>query len=115
GVEPVISASANYKGPKTWFWPNGVTAAGIAAAPTSIQGLAASAGTAPFTCQSFFTRVLPFLEKDDVVAGYNFAYPYNDTTAPQNQTVASNPISTYLCPTNPIRPDTGLDSSGYGY
>jgi len=113
GYEPLTSTAAANKGPKTWFWPNGVTTSGING--VVINGLPASAGTAPFTSQSVFTRILPFIEKDEVYAGYNLSYPYNDTTAPQNQTIAANAIATYLCPTNPLRPDNGLDSTGYGY
>jgi prepilin-type N-terminal cleavage/methylation domain-containing protein/prepilin-type processing-associated H-X9-DG protein len=100
---------------KTWFFPNGVDTAGIAG--TSIGGIPAGValGNQPYTAQSVFTRLLPFLEKDDVIAGYNLNYPYNDTTSPQNQIAAQNAVSTFLCPSNVLRPNNGLDSQGYGY
>ncbi len=73
-------------------------------------------GSPPYTCQSLFTRILPFIEKGDIAAGYNLTYPYNDiNNAPQNKAISQNAISTYLCPSNPLRPANGLDSAGYGY
>jgi prepilin-type N-terminal cleavage/methylation domain-containing protein/prepilin-type processing-associated H-X9-DG protein len=102
---------------KTWFFPNGVTAVGIAAAPApGIAGLPSNAGNAPFTTQSVFTRLLPYIEGGDIViAGYNLNAPYNDPAVPQNQTIAQNAVPTFLCPNNPLRPDNGLDSAGFGY
>src|SRR5262249_19544288 len=32
-----------------------------------------------------------------------------------NLIVAQNAIPTYLCPSNPLRPASGLDSAGFGY
>jgi prepilin-type N-terminal cleavage/methylation domain-containing protein/prepilin-type processing-associated H-X9-DG protein len=100
---------------KTWFFPNGVDTAGING--QSLGGIPAGVtlGVAPFTCQSVFTRILPFMERDDIFIAYNATYPYNDTTAPQNQTAAQNAISSFLCPSNVLRPSNGLDSFGYGY
>jgi prepilin-type processing-associated H-X9-DG protein len=72
-------------------------------------------GAAPFTSQSVFTRILPYLEKDDVIQGYNLSAPYNDPASPVNQTVAQNAIGAFLCPSNTLRPSSGLDTSGYGY
>jgi prepilin-type N-terminal cleavage/methylation domain-containing protein/prepilin-type processing-associated H-X9-DG protein len=98
--------------PGTYFYPNGV----YSSTPITIAGSPANQGLAPYTCQSLFTRILPFIEKADIAGAYNFTYPYNDTTnAPQNQIVAKNAIPTYLCPSNPLRPASGLDSAGYGY
>jgi prepilin-type N-terminal cleavage/methylation domain-containing protein/prepilin-type processing-associated H-X9-DG protein len=112
--------------PKTWFWPNGVSADATSkfglAGDTVVFGLTdgtgkaiAPIGAAPFTTQSVFTRILPYLEKDDVANGYNFSAPYNDPNSPGNQTVAQNAVATFLCPSNTLRPSSGLDSSGYGY
>jgi prepilin-type N-terminal cleavage/methylation domain-containing protein/prepilin-type processing-associated H-X9-DG protein len=112
---PGTEANTPTKQAKTWFFPNGVDTAGING--TQIDGVPSGVtlGVAPFTAQSVFTRLLPFIEKDELVAGYNFSYPYNDTTAPQNQAVAQSAIPTFLCPSNPLRPANGLDSQGYGY
>jgi prepilin-type N-terminal cleavage/methylation domain-containing protein/prepilin-type processing-associated H-X9-DG protein len=112
GVEPTAPSGTA----KTWFFPNGVDTAGIAG--TTIGGAPAGVtlGVTPFTTQSVFTRILPFLEGDDIGAGYNFTYPYNDAVnAANNQTIAQNAVKTFLCPTNPLRPDNGLDTSLYGY
>jgi prepilin-type N-terminal cleavage/methylation domain-containing protein/prepilin-type processing-associated H-X9-DG protein len=111
GVEPTPPTGQA----KTWFYPNGVDTAGIAG--TTIGGIPPGVvlGTAPFTCQSVFTRLLPFIEKDEVVAAYDLNYPYNDVTKANNQAVAQNSVPTFLCPSNPLRPSNGLDSGGYGY
>jgi prepilin-type N-terminal cleavage/methylation domain-containing protein/prepilin-type processing-associated H-X9-DG protein len=100
---------------KTWFFPNGVDTAGIAG--TTIGGVPAglSLGVAPFTSQSVFTRILPYLEADDIAAGYDLTFPYNDPAKAANQVVASNAVKTFLCPTNPLRPENGLDAAGFGY
>jgi prepilin-type processing-associated H-X9-DG protein len=122
GVAPQGAGSAAptpTKQAKTWFFPNGVDSAGIAG--TTITGVptGVSIGNAPYTTQSVFMRLMPFLEQDAILnsasAPYNFQYPYNDATAPQNQTIAQNAVPTFLCPTNPLRPTSGLDSAGYGY
>ena len=97
-----------YVAPKTWFFPNGQATATPGA-------VGAGTGTAPFTTQSVFTRILPYLEGGDIVGGYDLTIPYNDTTAPQNQAAAQTAVKTFLCPSNGLRPDSGLDSSGYGY
>jgi prepilin-type N-terminal cleavage/methylation domain-containing protein/prepilin-type processing-associated H-X9-DG protein len=111
GVEP----AAPTQQAKTWFFPNGVDTAGINGQVIGGLPPGVTIGTAPFTSQSVFTRLLPFLEKDELAAGYNMIYPYNDTTAPQNQTIAQTAVPTFLCPSNPLRPTNGLDSFGYGY
>jgi prepilin-type processing-associated H-X9-DG protein len=107
--------TAPTKGPKTWFYPNGVDTAGIAG--QQINGVPAGVvlGAAPFTTQSVFTRLLPFMDGDYATLAYNLTYPYNDTTAPQNQVAAQTVIKQFLCPTNPLRPENGVDSAGYAY
>ena len=101
--------------PGTWFWPNGVY--GAAGAFPNVIGFLTQFNytTGPFTCQSLFTRILPFMEKDEIAAGYNYTYPYNDGTAPNNLVVAQTAIPSYLCPNNPLRPANGLDGAGLGY
>jgi prepilin-type N-terminal cleavage/methylation domain-containing protein/prepilin-type processing-associated H-X9-DG protein len=98
--------------PGTYFFPNGVFSPG---GITGAVGFPSGEGNPPYTCQSLFTRILPFIEKGDVGDAYNFTFPYNDPSAPQNQSVAQNAISTFLCPSNVLRPSSGLDSAGYGY
>jgi prepilin-type N-terminal cleavage/methylation domain-containing protein/prepilin-type processing-associated H-X9-DG protein len=100
---------------RTWFFPNGVDSAGIAGTTVAGGTTIPHWGAAPYTTQSVFTRLLPFLDQGDIAAGYNLGYPYNDATAPQNQQIAQNAVRTFLCPTNPLRPASGTDSQGYGY
>jgi prepilin-type processing-associated H-X9-DG protein len=64
--------------------------------------------------QSVFTRLLPFIEQNDLYAQVNLAYCYNDTVSGW-QTAAQVAVPTFLCPTNPLRPDRGIDSAGFGY
>lgn len=106
GQEPV----APVQQAKTWFYPNGQ--AGVTPPGPPLYG-AGSPG--PYTTQSVFTRLLHFLEQDDLFGQYDFSRPYNDPAAPQNGQVAQTPIPTFLCPQNPLRPNSGLDSAGYGY
>jgi prepilin-type N-terminal cleavage/methylation domain-containing protein/prepilin-type processing-associated H-X9-DG protein len=102
GVEPTTPPQL----PKTWFYPNGQA--------TATPGGPGS-GNAPYTTQSVFTRLLPFVHQEDLSSQYNMAFPYNDPNAPQNQSVAQNPIGVFMCPNNPLRPSNGLDSAGFGY
>ena len=81
------------------------------------QGL----GATIFDVQSLFTNILPFVEAGDSngtpVNGsltYNYDLPYNHPLQP-DQNFAKRAINTFLCPTNPLRPASGLDSQGYGY
>jgi prepilin-type N-terminal cleavage/methylation domain-containing protein/prepilin-type processing-associated H-X9-DG protein len=73
-------------------------------------------GATVFDKVSLFTRLLPFIEAEDVADNYNPAFTYNDAAnAPGNVVVAQTVIKTYLCPSNPLRPASGVDSAGYGY
>jgi len=65
--------------------------------------------------QSVFTRLLPYIEHNDLFDAYDMSHAYNDPAAPGNQVVAQNAIQTYLCPSNALRPTNGLDSAGFGY
>jgi prepilin-type N-terminal cleavage/methylation domain-containing protein/prepilin-type processing-associated H-X9-DG protein len=102
---------------KTWFFPNGVDAAGGGYSANQIANLPSTAGVAPYSTQSVFTRIAPYIEGADIViAGYNLNFCYNDTVnAPNNAAIAQNAIRTFLCPNNPLRPSNGIDSQGYGY
>ncbi|HZV08029.1 MAG TPA: DUF1559 domain-containing protein [Gemmataceae bacterium] len=119
GAEPTIPSGQTYS-PATWFWPNGVYGTAGSFSPTSSPAVFGLAGQydytkGPFTCQSLFTRILSNMEKEDIGAKYDFTRPYNDPAAAQNQAIAQNAVSAYLCPSNPARPTDGLDTNGYGY
>ncbi len=80
---------------------------------TYSAGWATDASAQP--AQSMFTRILPFVEQDALLQQFDLRYAYNDTTVPANQAVAQTLIKTYLCPSNPLRPSSGKDTSGYAY
>jgi prepilin-type N-terminal cleavage/methylation domain-containing protein/prepilin-type processing-associated H-X9-DG protein len=102
---PGVSTVSSVPQAKTWFYPNGQTGATPGGA----------SGAAPYTTQSVFTRLLPFVEQDELAAQYDLRFPYNDVTVPNNQAAAQVAVPTFLCPSNPLRPNNGLDSAGYGY
>jgi prepilin-type N-terminal cleavage/methylation domain-containing protein/prepilin-type processing-associated H-X9-DG protein len=91
--------------------------------PTAGEALADDAAETAFYMHSMFTHLLPFLEQRDIYAQINTNIAYNDTTVyttaggttQQNVSAFQVAIPTFLCPTNPIRPKSGLDTLGYGY
>jgi prepilin-type N-terminal cleavage/methylation domain-containing protein/prepilin-type processing-associated H-X9-DG protein len=108
GAEPTLPAGFNT--PVTSFFPYNSNGTGTTANPGPAT---------PFNSQSIFTRLLPYLEQDDLASQYNLNFPYNDTNGTTgsvfNYQVAQNAIPSFLCPSNPLRPSNGLDSSSYGY
>ncbi|HEV3263428.1 MAG TPA: DUF1559 domain-containing protein [Gemmataceae bacterium] len=66
-----------------------------------------------FDLQSTFTHMLPYLEHGDIYDAYDLTKPYNASI--ENITVAKTVVPTYLCPSNPVRPRSGVDSLGYAY
>jgi prepilin-type N-terminal cleavage/methylation domain-containing protein/prepilin-type processing-associated H-X9-DG protein len=109
--------------PATFFTlsANGLTSGnGGVANPSVIAGYNYHTGrgwesgtvSACFNIQSFFSAILPMVEKGDLAASFNAKSHY---TSPENQAAARSVIPTYLCPINPIRPSSGFDSLGYGY
>jgi prepilin-type N-terminal cleavage/methylation domain-containing protein/prepilin-type processing-associated H-X9-DG protein len=100
--------SGGWAQPKTAFYP-------MDASQLPGATFTTSSGTGT-PAQSLFTRILPYIEQQELADAYNLNFNYNDTTnAPKNVLTAQNAIPTFLCPTNPLRPASGLDSSGYGY
>lgn len=80
---------------------------------TSLNG----AGSQVFDSKSFFTAILPEIEGGDI---YNqmtltFGTPYNDNLTTGNRAAVKIRFSPFLCPTNPTRPNSGVDALGYGY
>jgi prepilin-type processing-associated H-X9-DG protein/prepilin-type N-terminal cleavage/methylation domain-containing protein len=76
----------------------------------------AAASIVYFDLYGTFTLILPFIEQEKIYRQFDLRYAYNDTaTAPQNLAAAQNVVKTYLCPTNPLRPAIGVDSTGLGY
>jgi prepilin-type N-terminal cleavage/methylation domain-containing protein/prepilin-type processing-associated H-X9-DG protein len=67
-----------------------------------------------FNMHSMFTWILPFMEHGDIYSQIDTTTFYN---SPSNIATGAfkNAIPEYLCPSNPLRPASGVDSLGYGY
>jgi prepilin-type N-terminal cleavage/methylation domain-containing protein/prepilin-type processing-associated H-X9-DG protein len=109
--------------PKTAFFPwdtqqytNGQVS-GATFTTSFLPGVLPPVPPYPAPAQSVFTRILPFLENNDIAIQFNLALAYNDPSAlaANNVIAAQNAIPTFLCPNNPLRPASGLDSAGFGY
>lgn len=75
-----------------------------------------NAGGTVFDVHSTFTHLLPYIEQQDIFEKMDLRFYYNDNAnAPGNVDAAKTVIPTFLCPTNPVRPASGMDSYGYGY
>ncbi len=84
--------------------------------PAAGMGVDATGTGVAIDVHSPLTRILPYLESNDVFAQFDLRFPYNDgINAPANPSAAKNVIPAYLCPSNPLRPASGRDSFGYGY
>jgi prepilin-type N-terminal cleavage/methylation domain-containing protein/prepilin-type processing-associated H-X9-DG protein len=82
--------------------------------PSSGEGVDPTTGNSTgFDMQSTFTMILPYIEGGAIYDRYDLNTPYNGSA--NNILVAQNVIQTYLCPTNPLRQNTGRDSLGFGY
>lgn len=80
--------------------------------PTDPNGTAPSAATT-FAIHSTFTLLLPYLEQGDLYEKIDLTQCYLSDANSDNP--FKHAVNTYLCPTNPIRPKSGLDTAGYGY
>ncbi len=86
--------------------------ANAAAGAAGAEGL----GATIFDTQSLFTNILPYVEAGESTGTlvYNYDLPYNHPNQP-DPNFAKRAVNTFLCPTNPLRPASGLDGQGYGY
>jgi prepilin-type N-terminal cleavage/methylation domain-containing protein/prepilin-type processing-associated H-X9-DG protein len=107
--------------PATVFYPNGGPDT-PAPYPLLATTVAPFDTGSPRVSQSVFTRILAFMDSSNVGVNtanlyleYDLNYAYNDPAAAHNASVASQAIPTFLCPNNPLRPASGLDSAGFGY
>ncbi|HUY88364.1 MAG TPA: DUF1559 domain-containing protein [Pirellulales bacterium] len=129
-TQPAFPASSGWGGtiaPFTYFdgpsgEPNsGSPPAGGGWTPMTQTGTPTT-GMAPPGGYSLLYYLLPHIEQQEIYDAIDNRWFYNDTT---NQTTGAGPLAgqvpgqqvvpTYLCPTNPLRPKTGLDSLGFGY
>jgi prepilin-type N-terminal cleavage/methylation domain-containing protein/prepilin-type processing-associated H-X9-DG protein len=83
----------------------------------------AAAVTGPFInpadAYSVFVWLLPYMDYEEVYNQIDVRTYYNNPTfngvSNSNIAAAKNVIPTFLCPSNSLRPKTGMDSNGYGY
>lgn len=69
-------------------------------------------GTTAIYTQSTFTQLLPYIEQVMLYNQMDITQPYNAT--PANSAAAKTVVTTFLCPTNPVRNRSGTDSFGFG-
>jgi len=63
---------------------------------------------------SLHTRLLPYMEQDNVLRLMNLDYAYNDPAYPNNQVAAKSVIKSYLCPSAGNR-SGNVDGAGFAY
>ena len=63
---------------------------------------------------SLHTRLLPYMEQDNVLRLMNLDRPYNDPAAPGNVQAAATVIKSYLCPSTANR-SGDRDAAGFAY
>jgi prepilin-type processing-associated H-X9-DG protein len=104
-------------GTTTLTTASGIQGVGPVIGSVGAQGL----GGTIFDVQSLFTNILPYVEAGDSkgtaangLINFNYDLPYDHPNQP-DPTFAKRAINTFLCPTNPLRPASGIDSQGYGY
>jgi prepilin-type N-terminal cleavage/methylation domain-containing protein/prepilin-type processing-associated H-X9-DG protein len=84
--------------------------------PSSGECLADNGNETAFNMHSTYTHILPYLEFSDIYYQIDLNRAYNDPNASaQHLGAFQQAIPSFLCPTNPVRPKSGVDSLGYGY
>jgi len=77
----------------------------VETAPTPIVGLIS---------HSLHTRILPYIEQDNVAKLMNLNHAYNDTTVPNNLLAAQSVIKSFLCPSDGGR-GRSQDAANFAY
>ena len=70
-------------------------------------------GPSQFDNFSFFTVILPYVEQAPLWNAMTPALYYESTA--NNIAAAQTVVPVYLCPSNALRPNSGVDSQGFGY
>jgi type II secretory pathway pseudopilin PulG len=79
--------------------------------PSGGEGTDWTTNATAFDINSTFTQLLPYLEEATVADLYDYKFPYNHKSRPQNQRAAKATIASFRCPSNHIwQPDP----AGYG-
>ncbi|MDB5311021.1 MAG: hypothetical protein JWO38_5223 [Gemmataceae bacterium] len=75
--------------------------------------------TTNFNLHSVFTLMLPYMEHSDLYNQFDLTILYNDATGYGGAGAPNSParsvVSSFLCPTNPVRPKNGIDTLGFAY
>lgn len=79
----------------------------------SISPINGASSKTTFALQSTFTLLLPYMEQNDLYEKIDLTKTYLEDTNTDNP--FKHPVPTFLCPTNPIRPKSGVDTNGFGY
>lgn len=81
--------------------------------PSAGQGTSyvTASPTTVFGPHSLFSQILPMLEQGTTYKQFDFRFPYNGVAA--NIAAAKQAISSFVCPTNSLRPSP-LDTEGFG-
>lgn len=79
--------------------------------PSGGEGTDWTTNTTAFDTNSTFTQLLPYLEEQTLADLYDYKFPYNDASRPQNQQASKAEIEAYRCPSNAMRQP---DPAGYG-
>jgi prepilin-type N-terminal cleavage/methylation domain-containing protein/prepilin-type processing-associated H-X9-DG protein len=82
----------------------------------------ASAGgpfNSPADCYSSLAWILPYMDYEEISNQIDYRTYYNNPTFNgvnnNNRVAGQTVIPTFLCPSNPLRPKSGLDQWGFGY
>jgi prepilin-type N-terminal cleavage/methylation domain-containing protein/prepilin-type processing-associated H-X9-DG protein len=102
GRFPTGGQGRNPAGTANVFWTDKFV---IEATPTPIIGQIS---------HSLQTRLLPYLEQDNVLKLMNLDYAYNDPASPGNQLAARSVIKIFLCPSTAGR-SGNQDAAGFAY
>jgi prepilin-type N-terminal cleavage/methylation domain-containing protein/prepilin-type processing-associated H-X9-DG protein len=102
GRFPTGGQGRNPAGTANVFWTDKFE---IEATPTPIVGRIS---------HSLHTRLLPYMEQENVLKLMNLDYAYNDPTFPNNQAAARAVIKPFLCPSVGNRSNS-QDAAGFAY
>lgn len=102
GRFPSGGQGRNPPGTANVFWTDKLA---IEATPTPVVGQIS---------HSLQTKLLPYLEQDNVLKLINLAYAYNDPAFPGNQLAARTVIKTFICPSVSNR-SGNQDAAGFAY
>ena len=102
GRFPTGGQARNPAGTANVFWTEKFV---IEATPTPIVGQIS---------HSVQTKLLPYLEQDNVFKLMNLDYAYNDPALPSNQQAARTVIKTFICPSVANR-SSNQDAAGFAY